>query len=596
MKNNIFYQSAIKKDIIDLLMFSLYPDARTIYREYIQNALDSINSAVKQGILSQAKDGVVNITINSKEKSISIRDNGTGIDIEKAPARILDISASPKDGISAAGKFGIGRLVGGGYCHKLIFTTTSKGENVATQVIFNVDEIWKMVKQTSIEYLATEVIDSCTEIIHIPEEKEAHYFEVQLHEVKTESSAVLLDKDSVVDYLNSVAPVDYKSEFKNTLIYKSTKAQPEFKGFHDELEKVQVFVESKRLEKQYGLNVNGSGDKIYNLEYFKIEDERYGMLGWGWFALTKYTIQIGRDDNLSGIRLRKHNIQIGDFDILSGKPLWKEERGNSYFYGEFFVTNSNIVPTAARDGLAPTVEKQALYAALTEYFKKLHDVYTKANAAKKAIEKINEGILKTNQNSGLDRISKDLIDNKGIATFEKLLKNASFKPQIHMLELYRDEYEKAKKNAMDIEVAFKEHKNSIINTKLDNLESNISNKNEDHNKSKQELKTENRDIFFNENDLNKNAKNNTNASKQIIEISKPIDDKKFIQTNDTDFIPNILMRKDLLIQLNGVLDDNEIWMLRRVFRVLNTFCPNNERDQKLIESIEELIVKEFKND
>ena len=57
------YTPQIKKNILKQLMFSMYSDARIIYREYVQNAFDSINKAVLQGLLSQTKDGFVDIEI-----------------------------------------------------------------------------------------------------------------------------------------------------------------------------------------------------------------------------------------------------------------------------------------------------------------------------------------------------------------------------------------------------------------------------------------------------------------------------------------------------------------------------------------------------
>lgn len=56
--------SHIGKKLLDMLMFSMYPDAKIIYREYVQNAFDSINSAVEQKILNKTKDGIVSIKID----------------------------------------------------------------------------------------------------------------------------------------------------------------------------------------------------------------------------------------------------------------------------------------------------------------------------------------------------------------------------------------------------------------------------------------------------------------------------------------------------------------------------------------------------
>ena len=48
MDNSLSYNSEIKKGLINLLMFTLYSDEKTIYREYVQNALDSINKAIDE--------------------------------------------------------------------------------------------------------------------------------------------------------------------------------------------------------------------------------------------------------------------------------------------------------------------------------------------------------------------------------------------------------------------------------------------------------------------------------------------------------------------------------------------------------------------
>ena len=437
------YTPEVRKGLISLLMFSIYSDQRTIYREYVQNALDSINKAVEGHILNAHKDGKVEININSTKRIISIRDNGTGINLDNVTKTLLDISSSTKDGITQAGQFGIGRLVGGGYCHKLIFNTSARGETKGTKIVFDVDQIWQMVKVDKTDYLATEVIGQCTTVETFSCNEEEHYFEVVLDGIRDESAHALLDSNGVIDYLSEVAPVEYTSQFKNILIFSSLNSQPEYKELFNDLEKVQIFVGTTRIQKRYGLKIKGTKDDIYQLEFFKIEDEEFGVLGWGWFALTKFSIQIPKDDKLACIRLRKHNIQIGASNQLSGSTYWKEDRSNSYFYGEFFVTHPNITPNAARDGLAPTPETNALYRELKYYFENLKSLYNKANEAKKCVDRIHEGIKRLSDLKVYDHKVKDLIDNKGLAKFDKLVKNASFGPTKRMLLLYQTEIDKA---------------------------------------------------------------------------------------------------------------------------------------------------------
>lgn len=342
--------------------------------------------------------------------------------------------------------YGIGRLVGGGYCHELIFRTSARGEAIGTQITFDVDKIWQMVEKDEEDYLATYVINECTIRESIPAEESDHYFEVELKGVKDDAAPSLLDAETIINYLREVAPVEYKSEFKNTLMYKSIADNPEFKELHEGLEKVQVLVGETRIQKQYGLSIRGTKDKINNLEYFKIEDRKYGLLGWGWYALTKYTIQIPKDDKLAGIRLRAHNIQIGDANLLSGTNYWKEDRSNSYFYGEFFVTHPHIRPNGARDGLVPTPESRSLENGLRTYFENLKTLYTKANEAKKSIDKIYDGIKRIDDHGGaIDYNAKDLINNRGIGKFEKLMKTSfGFEAIKRMLLLYQPQFLEAK--------------------------------------------------------------------------------------------------------------------------------------------------------
>lgn len=607
MDNNLDYSSEIKKGIISLLMFQLYSDERTIYREYVQNALDSINMAVAEHLLDQPKDGMVNINIDRKKKVIKIKDNGTGIPSADAVRIMLDISASTKNGIAQAGQFGIGRLVGGGYCHELIFRTSSRGEDIATQVTFDVDRIWKMVKEDKEDYLATYVINECTKRETIPAEETEHYFEVELNGVKDDSAPALLNSDEVIEYLREVAPVEYKPEFKNTLIYKSTADNPEFKDFHEGLEKVQIFVGETRIQKQYGLTIKGTKDKIKNLEYFKIEHPKYGMLGWGWFALTRFTIHIPKEDTLAGIRLRAHNIQVGDSSQLSGTKYWKEERSNSYFYGEFFVTHPNICPNGARDGLVPTPETNALAIGLKSYFENLKKLYEKANAAKKSVDKINEGIKEIKSKGGVpDYHSKDLINNKGIGMFDKLMKAQYGIDAIkRMLLLYQPGYIDAKAQAEELlkpkpkpekqqeeDPAKATPSVDVPNTTDMETPSEVPN---------QTSATQTTSDITNEIETQPTSTMEAGGGQQeATGVQKPATyQHESLLPGQPVIVPTttpLLGQQDIIAPLNNILDSNEVWLLRRVFRVLNSYCPNNEHDQKLIAAMERLIVNEFINE
>lgn len=607
MENNLNYSSEVRKKILSMLMFQLYSDERTIYREYVQNALDSINKAIDTRVLDQAKDGVVNIDIDVKHKVIKIKDNGAGIESANAVRTLLDISPSNKDGVSQAGMYGIGRLVGGGYCHELIFRTSARGEAIGTQITFDVDKIWQMVEKDEEDYLATYVINECTIRESIPAEESDHYFEVELNGVKDDAAPSLLDAETIINYLREVAPVEYKSEFKNTLMYKSIADNPEFKELHEGLEKVQVLVGETRIQKQYGLSIRGTKDKINNLEYFKIEDRKYGLLGWGWYALTKYTIQIPKDDKLAGIRLRAHNIQIGDANLLSGTNYWKEDRSNSYFYGEFFVTHPHIRPNGARDGLVPTPESRSLENGLRTYFENLKTLYTKANEAKKSIDKIYDGIKRIDDHGGaIDYNAKDLINNRGIGKFEKLMKTSFvFEAIKRMLLLYQPQFLEAKAKG-----------EKKLRPTTPTPQEHVSIKKENPTTASVDIPMNNAEATTTpvvsstptETDIEfpSAIDNTTEPSQTIANPLEPVSVQEPATYQHEALISGqcivtptstpLLGQQDIIAPLNNVLDPSEIWLLRRVFKVLNSFCPDNEHDQKLIAEMERLIVKEFNDE
>ena len=600
MKDNLNYSAEVRKGVISMLMFNLYAHEQTIYREYVQNALDSINAAVRLHILDQLKDGVVRIDIDYEGRRIVIRDNGKGIQAADAVRVMLDISASNKNGITEAGLHGIGRLVGGGYCHEMIFTTSARGEDIATQVVFDVDKIWRMINNDKKDYLATYVLNEGTTKRQIPAKTEEHFFEVQLNKVKEEYSPTLLNAERTIQYLEEVAPVDYKPQFVNVLI-SGAKSNRKYEALHTGLEKIQLFVGNTPIRKQYGLDVKGTNDKIESLEYFTIQDDQFGKLAWGWFALTRFTIQIPKDEPLAGIRLRAHNIQIGDANQLSGKPLWSEDRGNSYFYGEIFVTHPNIKPNSARDGLVPTPETKAFYKQLELYFKELKNVYTKANAAKKAIEKIHEGV-ELSKGRGLDYYkAKDDIDNKGKGVFEKLLRNTDFAPARRMLDLYEPDYKEAMNEVEEMRTkpqVISEPQVELVPPNPAPVRSvTLGTEHQPKQKTETSLPVGKTSDFSPEEKTSQdeNTTKTGLVEKPVVSIKNPSENEPTPLQGNLFPTPSQVPQGDIVASLNGILDKGEIWIIRKVFKVLNDNCPKNEHDQRLIEQLKMLIVKEFRN-
>ena len=106
---------SIGKFTLESLTTGMYNEPETCFREYIQNAVDSLDQAVEQGIISE-KDSRIEIIVNDEQCVISIKDNGTGIKSSLARRVLLDIGNSTKLHTVNRGFRGIGRLGGLSYC------------------------------------------------------------------------------------------------------------------------------------------------------------------------------------------------------------------------------------------------------------------------------------------------------------------------------------------------------------------------------------------------------------------------------------------------------------------------------------------------
>lgn len=399
------HRSIIGKDMLQMLMFSLYPEPETIYREYLQNASDSIQEAKIAGILGEG-EGHVTIKISETKQQIVINDDGIGIPSDRAEAVLKDIAASPKKNKSyVAGYYGIGRLVGAGYCNQLVFRTSCKDETLVSVLVIDVQKIRDCLDDESNAMTATEVFDSAASFsIENGEDADKHYFEVSLNDILPEYAENLLDENKIRDYLIQVAPIDFTAPFKSTLVQPSLETteeniREEITDYVTNLNNVKVSLNDiVDIRKRYSYKVEGLDDEIDTLRYFVLKDKSFGTLAWGWYAVTAFTVQI--PDTIPntnpkqpvltrGLRLRIKNIQIGTATFFDGTEYFRQARSNKYFNGEIHVVNENIKPTTDRSDLAPSKETQALKKLLTDFFNtEMQGVYQNANKAKTVLNEL----------------------------------------------------------------------------------------------------------------------------------------------------------------------------------------------------------------
>lgn len=349
----------IGKYTLESLTNGMYASPLDMYREYIQNAVDSFDDAIEAGIEFSDKLRI-DITINAEDRSVVIRDNGCGIKADAAISTLLDIGNSQKSNQTARGFRGIGRLAGLSYCDKLTFKTSYKDEECCTIIEFNAKLLKDLLLPGTSESVSVE--DVMDRIVTIHTDKEAayrRYFEVSLKGVWEEAG--LTNLDSVHDYLVEHAPIYFSSSFKwgRTIEEKMRLSGYSIPKYHIFLNKTELF---KAYEDTFIADrVKRNCDLIQDvtIEAFHRGETLSAVL---WYANTSFFGTI-IDNLVKGIRIRQGNILIGDKGSCSS--LFKEERFNGWMIGELYILDKEIITNSRRDGF----EKNAAYFELLEELK-----------------------------------------------------------------------------------------------------------------------------------------------------------------------------------------------------------------------------------
>jgi molecular chaperone HtpG len=365
------HKTKIGKNAIETLTLSMYDDHKTIYREYIQNSADAIDSAVKLGLLESQKSGYIEIEIDTDEQRIVIEDNGTGVPMTEAERILKDVAASDKNRSKDKGFRGIGRLAGLAYCKQLIFETSYAGEEYKTTIYWDAVLLQEILYDSSRKEEATAVIELITTVETKSEQRNKHYFKVILCDVNNDE---LLDRQAVRDYLKMVAPVPYDRTF--SYFYKGfiSKYMQENNLHLDEYE---VYVNNEPISKCYNTSIydeygnKKENDEIKELAFFDFRNpsNKKELLAWGWYSISNFEgIIPDHKKNLArGIRLRKHNIQIGSENNLN-KFHKDTKRGNFYFFGEIHAVHPELMPNSQRNDFTPTETCKAFYNLLQSTF------------------------------------------------------------------------------------------------------------------------------------------------------------------------------------------------------------------------------------
>ncbi len=336
----------IGKDVIELLTSGMYLSPVTIYREYIQNAADSVDAARDQGLFKKNESGRVSIDIDHNERSVIIRDNGIGLSSRDAPSCLVAIGDSPKRHTRARGFRGVGRLSGLAYCRELEFRTKAAGETIITSVTWDCRGLRSRLYDGAFDGGLRRIIsDSVSIWFEDTKDVGAHFFEVHMRDVARHRQDLLLNEKIVREYLAQVGPVGFSPD------YSFGRKIEEKLGEFDVRVPLTLAVMGEPVHRPYRDQTRIPGGphsvNIMEAEFFEFANIDGDVSAVGWLGHHDYVRSIPSGLGIRGLRARVGDIQIGEATLFD--EVFKEPRFNGWSIGEVHVLDRRIVPNGRRD-------------------------------------------------------------------------------------------------------------------------------------------------------------------------------------------------------------------------------------------------------
>lgn len=369
----------VSKDVLELLSTAMYPDPLALYREYIQNASDSIDQAIGEGLFAGRKSPRIDVVIDVEKRTVRIRDNGTGIPNKDFVNVLTSIGGSPKRGTKARGFRGVGRLAGLGFCQELIMRSKAASDSHVYQLTWDCRKLKQLLRDPNCTDDLNAVARQIVGITKTAQKDGEHFFEVELVNVVRFRNDLLLNEAEVADYLRQVAPVPFSPAFtfgeelnarlkqeaslQTFLIVINNESEPLYRPFQDD------------FEVRKGLK-----DKFTSVEFFPIEGVSGENDAFGWILHHGYFGAIPDRTGIKGLRLRSGNIQIGDSKLF--EHAFTETRFNSWSVGELHTTSKNLLPNGRRDALEFNIHAQNLFTKLQPLTKQIAGKCRSSSAAR----------------------------------------------------------------------------------------------------------------------------------------------------------------------------------------------------------------------
>lgn len=387
----------VGKDILELLSSSMYVDPLSCFREYVQNATDSIDVAVSTGVLPSIEKGKIEINLDHIDRRVVIRDNGVGLSNAEFSRRMLAFGASEKRGSVARGFRGVGRLSSLGYVQKLVFRSRSKQDKDVFEAVWDGRVIKKLMASNDEDNDLQAIVSQAVTIqcIDDSENYPPNFFEVELIKPRRISKDKMLNEVEIETYIAQICPCPFSPLFP----------------FGEEISQ---FLSPYRLEgKSYNIYINEAETPIYRPYLSEIEysdtktsafrppryEEITGINGdlaaICWFIHNDYQGAIPASQGIRGLRARIGNFQIGDDRIF--REIFPEDRFCSWAVGEVHILDDKIVPNGRRDNFENNAHLENLFAHLVPIGKEVARECRMSSQKRNRLKSFETGAKKINE-------------------------------------------------------------------------------------------------------------------------------------------------------------------------------------------------------
>lgn len=330
-------------ELLNLITLGMHTDPLVVYREYIQNAADSIAR-------SNQETGRVDIGIDPAARRLTIRDNGPGLSYRQAQNQLVSIANSLKCRQVDRGFRGIGRLAGLAFGESVTFLTRQCNEDPVTRVHWNGSNLRMLLSGDS---TIEEVIHGCVTVDSVLDgEYLEQFFQVEIENISRFAAGTLLNRKIVRDYIGEVCPVPFASGFEYGEYVSGL-----FKDGTPPLE-LEIFLngDETSISRPHGEELDfseTSRDCFTEIEKIDIPSlEGNDTAAIGWVAHSSYLGTLPKSLGIRGFRARSGNIQVGHEALFN--HLFTESRFNRWCVAEIYILDSRITPNGRRDYFEPS--------------------------------------------------------------------------------------------------------------------------------------------------------------------------------------------------------------------------------------------------